>query len=165
MSKKKKIHLFLAFVILFYFGFEFSALAHKVTVFAWVEDGTVYTESKLGGGKRVREGDILVYDENENLLLRGKTDDQGEFSFPLPKKPPLIVELNAGMGHLARWTITPEDTDDMGTKANENDAVEKADVLRSNANGAASPPSLRATDTQALAAMVEQSVDRAIDKK
>ncbi len=88
------------------------AMAHKVTVFAWVEGDQVFTESKLSGGKRVAAGDITVYDASNNVLLKGKTNDQGEFSFKLPQKPPLIIELNAGMGHQAKWTIQPDDVDD-----------------------------------------------------
>ena len=88
------------------------AHAHKVTVFAWVADGTVYTESKIGGGKRVNQGKIKVYDAADNLLLSGTTDAEGEFSFKLPAAPPIIVVLDAGMGHMARWTLRPEDVSD-----------------------------------------------------
>ena len=88
------------------------AFAHKVTVFAWVEGDQVFTESKLGGGKRVAAGKITVYDATDNILLTGNTNDQGEFSFTLPQKPPLIIELNAGMGHQARWALGPDDVDE-----------------------------------------------------
>lgn len=88
-----------------------AAHAHKVTVFAWAEGDQVFTESKLSGGKHVSGGEITVYDASGNILLKGKTDDQGEFAFTLPQPPPLIVELNAGMGHQARWTLRPEDMD------------------------------------------------------
>lgn len=89
--------------------FPETALAHKATVFAWVEGDTVFTESKLSGGKRVVKGVIRVYDANKQLLLEGRTDDQGEFSFKVPETAPVLVELNAGMGHMARWTLNSED--------------------------------------------------------
>jgi nickel transport protein len=88
------------------------ARAHKVTVFAWVEGDQVFCESKMSGGKRVAAGEITVYDATRNVLLKGKTSDQGAFSFKLPQPPPLTIELNAGMGHQATWTIKPDDVDD-----------------------------------------------------
>ena len=94
-------------------GFPELAFAHRVTVFAWVEGDTVYTESKFSGGKRVVDGTIKVYDGADTVLVEGRTDDQGEFSFKIPGKPPLTIELNAGMGHMAKWTLTSEDLGDM----------------------------------------------------
>ena len=87
-----------------------SAMAHRVTVFAWVEGETVHTVSKFSGGKRVNGGEVFVYDLNageKNLspLLSGKTDSQGEFSFKIPKKTAMRIVIQAGMGHRGEWTI------------------------------------------------------------
>ena len=79
--------------------------AHRVNVFAWMEGETVYTESKFSGGKRVNEGEVLVYDLNGNQLLKGKTNAQGEFSFKIPKKSGMKIVLQAGIGHRGEWTI------------------------------------------------------------
>ena len=76
-----------------------NASAHKVIVFAWVEGDTVYTESKFNGGKKVKGGQITVTDLQGSPLLTGQTDDQGKFSFRLPQKTAMKVELIAGMGH------------------------------------------------------------------
>lgn len=81
------------------------AQAHRVTVFAWVEGGTVYTESKFSGGRRVSGGDMLVYDLEGNQLLSGKTDEHGEFSFAMPGKTGMRIVLQAGSGHRGEWTI------------------------------------------------------------
>ena len=164
MGNGKKMAWLLLMGLVFYFGVTFSALAHKVTVFAWVDGKTVYTESKFSGGKRVKEGEIRVYDENKALLLKGVTNDQGEFSFPLPKTPPLVVELNAGMGHLARWTLTPEDVEGGEAQSGEDDAGKKGDV--STVSDVPDPhPDLQAEKNKELSAMIEQSVEQAVDKK
>jgi nickel transport protein len=81
------------------------AAAHRVTVFAWVEGETVHTESKFSGGKPVNGGEILVYDLDGNPLLSGKTNEQGEFSFKIPKKTGMKIVLQAGMGHRGEWTL------------------------------------------------------------
>ena len=85
------------------------ALAHKVTIFAWVEGDTVFTQSKFSGGKRVKNCIVTVFDDEGNPLLEGETDEQGEFSFKIPKKTSLRVVLKASMGHLAEWTIPVEE--------------------------------------------------------
>lgn len=86
-----------------------AAHAHKVSVFAWVEGNTVHTESKFSGGRHVNHGRIEVYDPQGTLLLEGRTDDQGRFSFPVPQKTDLRVELIAGTGHGNHWTIRAEE--------------------------------------------------------
>jgi nickel transport protein len=87
----------------------FPAWAHKVTIFAWVEGDTVYTQSKFSGGKKAKNSTVVVYDKEGNQLLEGKTNDKGEFSFKVPKKTTLKVALKASMGHLAEWTIPEEE--------------------------------------------------------
>ena len=75
-----------------------TANAHGVYVFAWVEGDTVYVESKFSGGKKVNSGKIIVTDSQGAELLNGTTNDQGEFSFKIPKKTELKIVLLAGVG-------------------------------------------------------------------
>lgn len=82
-----------------------TAIAHRITVFAWVEGDIVHVESKFSGGKKVREGEVIVSDSLGNRLLNGKTDAQGEFSFKAPKKAALKIAVIAGMGHRGEWTV------------------------------------------------------------
>jgi len=81
------------------------AMAHRVTIFAWVEGDKIFTESKFGGGKLVKGGEVIVYDLTGKQLLEGKTDERGEFSFKIPKKTAMKIVLQAGMGHRGEWTI------------------------------------------------------------
>lgn len=75
------------------------AWAHKVNVFAYVEGGTVYTESYFPDGRPVIGGVIEVLDTAKNIVLEGTTDEQGLFSFPLTTKGDLTIVINATMGH------------------------------------------------------------------
>lgn len=87
-----------------------SALAHKVSIFAWVEAGQVHTESKFSGGRRVNAGRIEVFDHKGNKRLDGTTDAQGYFAFPVPDKAEsLKIILNAGMGHGNHWLVTAQE--------------------------------------------------------
>ncbi len=83
--------------------------AHKATVFAWIEGETVHTQSKLSGGRIVKNGEISVYDDKGNHLLSGKTNVKGEFSFKIPQKTALKIVLDAGYGHKTEWYIPIEE--------------------------------------------------------
>ncbi len=104
-SSLAKSIFFLLWVICFLFLRIEPADAHRVVVFARVEGDTVYVESKFSGGKRVKAGKIIVTDPQGNELLSGTTDENGEFSFKVPKKSELRIVLMAGTGHRGEWTI------------------------------------------------------------
>lgn len=130
------------------------ALAHKVTVFAWVEDGQVHTESKFSGGKRVKEGTIEVFDHQDAKVLEGKTDAQGYFAFPVPDKAEkLKIVLKAGMGHGNHWIINAQELGVASSDETQTLAIAPPAPLPS------APPMALDTDT------VEQIVENALDKK
>jgi nickel transport protein len=86
-----------------------AAHAHKVSVFAYAENGTIFTESYFPDGKPVEEGTIEVYDQAKNKLLEGKTDREGKFSFPIPKKEDLTIVINASMGHRNEYVLKKDE--------------------------------------------------------
>ena len=85
------------------------AFAHKVTIFAWVEGDTIYTQSKFSKGRKAKGALVTVFDMEGNRLLEGTTDEKGEYSFKIPKKTGLKVVLKASMGHMAEWKIPVEE--------------------------------------------------------
>jgi nickel transport protein len=85
------------------------ARAHKVTVFAWVEGDTVYTESKFSGGRPAKGARIEVYNAADEKLLEGQTDEEGRFAFQPPRPEALRVVLIAGAGHRNEWRLTAEE--------------------------------------------------------
>jgi len=105
-SPKKLFLLFTGFILFFLTS---PALGHKVNVFAYVEDGTVYAESYFPDGKPVDDGTIEVFDSSDNKLLEGKTDKEGKFSFKLPKKEDLTIVINASMGHRNTYLLRKEE--------------------------------------------------------
>ena len=89
------------------FCFQIKAVeAHRVILFAWVENDTVFVESKFNSGKKVKAGKIIVTDLQGNELVKGTTDENGEFSFKVPRKTDLKIALIAGEGHRGEWTLT-----------------------------------------------------------
>ena len=90
-----------------------SASAHRVNVFAWVEGDTVYVEGKFAGGKKVNAGKIVVLDPRGGELLSGLTNDQGEYSFKIPKHTDLKIILSAGQGHQGEWIVRADEMKDL----------------------------------------------------
>jgi len=118
-SKAIALSVFLLFII-----FSVStAHAHKVYVFAWVENGVVYTESSFGD-RKVNKGTISVVDSSGTVLLTGETNENGEFSFDIPKTvtSDLTVKLFAGAGHQGEWKVSLQELKSSGTP----ETVEKA---------------------------------------
>lgn len=120
----------LIFFISFIFLAGGPASAHRAIIFAWVDGDTVYTESKFSGGKRVKGGDVIVYDLEGSQLLKGKTNNKGEFSFKMPKKTGMKIVLLAGMGHRGEWTIPLDEiqvvvTGETGTAVSKKTGEEK----------------------------------------
>ncbi len=137
----------------------FHAYAHRVTIFAWVDGDTVHTQSKFGGGKMVNNGEINVFDPEGNLLLKGHTDENGEFSFKVPKKTSLRIELNAGMGHQNEWIVHREEIAGLEQdKLTVSDQPEKS-------NGFLETKSDRPVLESITKEDIEQAVDQALEKK
>lgn len=133
--------------------FSETAHAHKVNVFAWVEGGTVHTESKFSGGKKVKEGKIEVYNHLNQKVLEGTTDGQGYFAFAVPKDAQTLkVVLTAGMGHSNDWQITAEEL-----------GYENIDQPAQSAKPTPAPASNAQLQLDKNA--LEQIVERAVEKK
>lgn len=84
-----------------------DAFAHKVIVFAWVEDGMIHTESGFGSKKEAKGCPIQVVNEKGTVVHEGMTDDQGNHAFPIPDHvdSDLVIHLDAGTGHSASWRL------------------------------------------------------------
>ena len=95
-----------------------TTLAHKVMIFGWVEGDTVHTISKFNGGKRVQHAPVTVMDTNGSLILTGKTDTEGNFTFKRPENKELNIVLEASLGHKTSCILktSPNDENNVHTK-------------------------------------------------
>ena len=92
-------------LVLFLLVFASSSLAHKINVFAYAEAGKVKVESYFADGRPVKQSKVMVYDSTEILLLEGKTDDAGLYSFPIPKVDDLKIVVREILGHRNSFTL------------------------------------------------------------
>lgn len=101
----KNISVLFAIMAILCMVFASSAMAHKVNIFAYVENGIIYAEGYFPDGRAVENGGIEVLDSKGNKLAEGKTDSEGKFSCPVPKKDDLTIVINASMGHKNTFTL------------------------------------------------------------
>jgi nickel transport protein len=141
-----------------------AALAHRVNVFAWVDGDTVFVESKYPDGTRVHGGVIRVLDSAGKELLNGRTNDQGEFSFKVPKQDDLTVVLEAGMGHRGDWPLSRQELSPAGAPpASTAAAPSPPDPQTASPPPAATEPA--AGPSPAAGDAVAQAVEKALDRK
>ncbi|MFZ5586190.1 MAG: hypothetical protein ACOZHQ_09695 [Thermodesulfobacteriota bacterium] len=83
------------------------ALAHKVGLYAYVEDGQIKGQAYFAGGGKAVNSPVAARDGAGKDLGQAVTDDQGRFSLPLPAgvAPPLRLTLLASQGHQASYEI------------------------------------------------------------
>jgi nickel transport protein len=111
----------LLFSLLLYFFSYCSVFAHSVSIFAWIENDTIYTESYFADGTRVKNGKIEVIDSKGDVVHQGSTDENGEYSFRIPKYDNLTLVLNASMGHRATFEISAEELRGINKEGDESD--------------------------------------------
>lgn len=98
----------LTFAVLCLLLYASAAQAHRVNIFAWLEGDTVVTECSFRRNAPVKGGSVTVFDDTDGTeLLRGTTDDNGRFAFPVPRAARnghgLSLRINAGEGHQNEW--------------------------------------------------------------
>ncbi len=103
MRKLKNI--FLIYFLLFSITF-----AHKINAFYDIEDGKIIISSYFSDGKPTKNAKVKIIDEsNGKVVIKGKTNEKGEFICKLlpPSNYKVIVE--GELGHRAVTEILKED--------------------------------------------------------
>ena len=86
------------------------ALAHKVSIFGYAEDGKLLGQSYFSGGTPAKGCEVLLLDDQGQQIDTAKTGDDGAFEMALPKaKPPLKLVVLAGEGHRGEFVLTADD--------------------------------------------------------
>lgn len=97
-------------VMALYMFIPTSANAHRLNVFAWLENDKILVECNFGEKHPAVNAKVNVTDEaTQKELLHGTTNDNGRFAFQVPEVirqgHGLIITVNAGEGHLGKWTM------------------------------------------------------------
>ncbi len=100
--------------LLFILSSALPALAHRIQVLAYPNGGEIVVEATVGEAQPVTRGSEVTVSKtiSGEVLLRGETDRQGRFTFPVPELSPntgLLITVNSGMGHVGSSTLPPEE--------------------------------------------------------
>ncbi len=79
--------------------------AHEVDVFASVDGRSISGQAKMAGGSPIKAARVAAFDPAGEVLAETLTDDSGEFTFPLEFRCDHRIEVDAGGGHLGRYTV------------------------------------------------------------
>ena len=105
------MNLYMRLILLFIFlGMGLPAQAHKVNMFAYAEGDEVYVEGYFSDGKKPKQCEVIVYDENNKPVFDGLTNEDGQISFTNPVKGAIRITLNAGEGHMAEYRLSAAET-------------------------------------------------------
>jgi nickel transport protein len=150
------------------------AHAHRLKVFATVEEEAVTGYGFFVGGGRPQGATVIMRDAGGQDLWRGETDDQGRYSWRPENPMTLTVIIDARDGHIAEAKIpadrfaaapTPETANaktDSGSAVptSSSEMVAAGEVTATAAGGSAT-----ALDEATLAQLVDRAVDKAVARQ
>lgn len=105
------------FIVIIIFSVTFlllarSAFAHKIYVFASVEDSTIKGKVKFARGRLAKGVKVEMFDSEGEKVGETKTNDNGEFSFKPTKKCDYKLVVDLGEGHRDSCKIKASDLPD-----------------------------------------------------
>lgn len=105
----KNIKVFVLTIIML-FTFITPAYAHKMLIEP-VKDGVI--KVMYDDGSFSERTEVTVYDSNDEVIEKGKLDDEGKFYYDKDKDVSYIVAED-GLGHKAEWKVGEEVKNDSG---------------------------------------------------
>lgn len=145
----------------------FAAEAHRLKLFATVEDGVVQGYGFFIGGGRPSEAQLLIRNKAGVELYRGPTGRDGSFTFKPAAASELFLTIDAGDGHVADAHIAADRFPEGGSLDAVGTAQAAGEILAPTATPAdGGPPGTASARTQEeLVALVDRSVDRAVSRQ
>ena len=114
LAPRPQVSIIAALALLLVLLVSTEALAHRLNVFAWLENDSIVVECGFNRSSPLRSGLVVVFDAtNGKELLQGRTDEQGRFLFAVPEEVRqghgLRIEVNGGEGHVNDWSMTAKE--------------------------------------------------------
>jgi len=82
-----------------------SAQAHRLKLFATLEDGTISGYAFFVGSGRAQDADLRISDESGKEIAAMRTDSQGAYHWKVPAAKTYRLVANTGDGHIAETLI------------------------------------------------------------
>ncbi len=102
-------------LLFFLLVWALPVMAHGLRVFAWPEGDRINGETSFGHGRGAKDSPVKVLDATTGrVLLTLRTDDKGNFSFPVPahagsRDQDLRIVVETGDGHRGEWLLKAAD--------------------------------------------------------
>lgn len=171
-NKKIPCLFFISFSLLFFFCIHVGpADAHKVNIFAYAEHGRIHAEGYFVDGSKCKNSLIEVVDNKTGeKLLEGNTDDNGQFSFDIPRSTSLKLVLRAGTGHQNEYILTEDEIRDAllpeDKKTDEKALQSKKNVSDPKPRKQEQPAVISHDMNRTMASQdIDAAVERIVDKK
>ncbi|WP_457567489.1 hypothetical protein [Desulfurobacterium sp.] len=158
----------ISIIAILFLSMTSSSLAHKISVFADVDNGKVNIMGYFNDGTPCKNSEVEVFDARTGkLLLKGKTDKEGNFSFKPPEITDLKVVVNAELGHRAETVIPASELTGENTATSESSDSDTTANVTSQTTGdvAAATPGIANISKEELEKIVEKAVERAVEKE
>lgn len=143
------------------------ASAHRLKLFATVEDGTVTGYAFFIGGGRPQGAMLLIRGASGQELYRGTTDDRGQFSWRPQAPADLVLTVDARDGHVAEARLAADRFSGVARAVSSHAATPPAPhssgLGDTGLGGAAAKPG--GVDAAVLAGLIDQAVDRAVSRQ
>jgi hypothetical protein len=101
-----------------------TARAHDLGVSYEIKDDTVLISAFYDDDAAAAGAVVMVLDAGSRTIARGKTDDKGAWSFPLPPAGVYRIDVDAGAGHHRRIRLPV-------ANGNANDGMSREEFTRS----------------------------------
>lgn len=138
------------------------AEAHRLKVFATVEDGAVAGYAFFVGGGRPADVVYVVRDAAGRERHRGRTDKAGNFRWTPETAADLVVAVDSGDGHAAEARL---DANLFAAAIAATSAPPTASTPPAAPAGAAPAPAAGRLDPADLDRRIEAAVDRAVERR
>ncbi|VAW89445.1 hypothetical protein MNBD_GAMMA17-101 [hydrothermal vent metagenome] len=139
-----------------------TAFAHKLNMFAYVEGNEIFAEGYFTDGKKAKNSTITVFGPDNNQLLQGTSDEDGQFTFAIPQQSDLRITVNAGMGHQAEYVMLKNELSEETESALTTSITAASDNDNSDTQPAESSQAVTNLDNNAIRTEVERAVGKAI---
>lgn len=153
----------LALMLLATLAATHPASAHRLKVFATVEDGAVAGYGFFVGGGRVQGATVIMRGPDGKDLWRGETGEEGRFSWHPDNPMPVTVIIDSRDGHVAEATIAADRF--AGAVQAQEPGLATAEQVATTGGTAPAMSCAATPDAAALAAMVDRAADKAVERQ
>ena len=144
-----------------------TASAHRVNIYGYAEDGKVFVEGYFVDGTKAMNSLVEVFDaETGEKLLEGKTNNEGVFSFKIPRLTTLRLVLTASMGHKNDYTISREEVAGaLGQSGSRQESAVSSEPSEVSKQRAGQMEEVAAEGVVVSSKEIEQVVSKVLDRK